>query len=170
MKVYEQDLHIEGDSFVAMRTDADLILQKLIKNMCEKDAMKGSLTIKIDVELKTEYIANYDPSIKGESRKSVKPEFTHKICSMMQIKGEAKGGTKYDGMEIVYDEKTGEYVLRPIVNTEQRSFFDADFEMENEEGDIVEEERQDLIEGQNLAGLPGPAMEDSGYNYEDPEE
>lgn len=155
MEAYEQNLHINDSAFEKMRADADRVLQRLIKNMIEKDSMEGKVTITIDVSLTQEYILNTDPNIEGETRRVLTPKLSHKVGSVMQIKNEAKGDTNYDGMELVWDEDSGEYILKPIANTEQMTMFDADFRCVN---DPEEEhfEEQPALEGRCVAALPGP--------------
>ena len=131
MSVFEQNLHIDDTAFDGMRYDTDRVLQKLLKNMIEKESMEGSVTIKIDVSLKQEFIQNTNPDIDGETRRVLIPAFTHKIGSVMQIKDEAKGGIKYDDMEIVWDDELKEYVVKPISDTTQRTIFDTDFQNNN---------------------------------------
>ena len=133
MEGYEQELHINDELFAGMRDDADRVLQKLLKNMVEKDSLEGKVTIGIDVTLVQEFIPNRDPSIEGETRRVLTPKFSHKVGSVMQIKNEAKGDRNCDGTELVWDEERGEYVLRPIANTEQMTIFDDDFRCVNEE-------------------------------------
>lgn len=157
MEVYERNLHIDDEAFEGMRMDADRVLQKLIKNMVEKGALEGSLTIKVDVLFQQEYIPNYDPEIEGESRKVLMPSFSHKVGSVMQIKDEAKGGSKYDGFELIWDDEAGEFVMKPITNTAQRNIFDVDFRCVNDEGGGSEEGEERFLEGRCVAALPGPS-------------
>lgn len=58
MDAYDQNLHISDNAFEKMRSDADRVLQHLIKNMIEKDSMDGKVTIAIDVALTKEFIPN----------------------------------------------------------------------------------------------------------------
>lgn len=169
MKEYEQNLHINDTAFDAMRMDADRVLQRLIKNMVEKDSMEGKVTITIDVAFTQEFIPNRDPNIEGETRRILTPKFSHKVGSVMQIKNEVKGGTNYDGMELVWDEVEGEYVLKPVANTEQMTIFDADYQCVN---DVEEEDamyEQPALEGKCVVALPGPTDEEDEENLEEEE-
>lgn len=159
MEGYEQELHINDELFAGMRDDADRVLQKLLKNMVEKDSLEGKVTIGIDVTLVQEFIPNRDPKIEGETRRVLTPKFSHKVGSVMQIKNEAKGDRNCDGTELVWDEERGEYVLRPIANTDQMTIFDADFRCVNDEpgGEDGEEGGQPALEGRRIAALPGPS-------------
>lgn len=160
MEVYEQELHINDELFSGMREDADRVLQKLLKNMVEKDSLEGKVTIGIDVTLVQEFIPNRDPKIEGETRRVLTPKFSHKVGSVMQIKNEAKGDRNCDGTELVWDEERGEYVLRPIANTDQMTIFDADFRCVNDEpeGEGSREGGEPALEGRRIAALPGPSV------------
>lgn len=159
MEGYEQELHINDELFAGMREDADRVLQKLLKNMVEKDSLEGKVTIGIDVTLVQEFIPNRDPNIEGETRRVLTPKFSHKVGSVMQIKNEAKGDRNCDGTELVWDEARGEYVLRPIANTDQMTIFDADFRCVNDEpgGEDGGEGGEPALEGRRIAALPGPS-------------
>lgn len=164
MSGFEQSLHIDDTAFAKMREDADMVLQKLIKNMVEKDSLEGKLSITIDLSMDREFIPNYDPNIEGESRWILIPKISHKVGSMMQIKNETKGDTNYEGMELVWDEDAGEYIMKPIANTSQRTIFDADFNEcapEHVDGEIVDEDGQPVLEGHKVAALPGPISEEN---------
>lgn len=158
MEGYEQSLHINDSAFESMRADADRVLQRLLKNMVEKDSLEGKVTITIDVSLIQEYIPNRDPNIEGETRRTLTPKLSHKVGSVMQIKNEAKGDTNYDGMEMVWDDERKEYVLRPVANTEQMTIFDADFRCVNDEDVEVVDDGQAALEGRMVAALPGPVQ------------
>lgn len=118
----------------------------------EKGSTNGSLTLKIDVSFTQEYIPNYDPKVEGESRKINKPSFKHKVTSTVQIKDE-KAGNMDTEMELAFDEDSGEYVLRPIANTTQKSIFDSDYK-ENLKPD--DEEKTKKEEPKGIPQLPGP--------------
>lgn len=159
MEGFEQSLHIDDSAFEKMREDADRVLQKLIKNMVEKESLEGKLTITIDLSLEQEFIPNYDPAVEGESRRVLIPKIAHKVGSMMQIKDESKGNANYDGMELVWDEDAGEYVMKPVANTQQKTIFDADFRCVNdpEDGGEVSDGDGQFLEGRRIAALPGPS-------------
>lgn len=167
MEYFEQKLHIEDELFDGMREDADRVLQKLLKNMVEKDSMEGKVTINIDVNFVQEFIPNRDPNIEGETRRVLTPKFSHKVGSVMQIKNEVKGGKNCDGTELVWDEEKGEYVLRPIANTDQMSIFDADFRCVNDEPEEECEEDQNSIEERKIMALPGPADKEESAEEDD---
>lgn len=172
MDTYQQEFHIDGDLFGKMRRDADRVLQELLKNMVEKDSLEGKITINIDIRLTKDFILNRNPDIKGETRKILIPKLQHKIGSVMQIKGEAKGDSCCDGDELVWDEESGEYVLRPIADTEQMSIFDADFQYveDPDTENTFSGEGQAVLEGNAWMALPGPAEGDAEQDAVENEE
>ena len=174
-----KELRIEADTFEKLRRDADIVLQRALGTMKEKESMKGKVTITIDIKLVPDFIPNYDPQVKGETRKILKPKFDHKITSAINIKNEEKGSVNPE-MAMVWDEQKQEYVLTYVNNTEQRSIFDTDFQEAMNE---PKENELPLLEGEVIdeTALPGPVEgevriedfreddepEDDGYGYED---
>lgn len=171
-----KELRIETETFDKLRRDADIVLQRALGTMKEKESMDGKVTITIDIKLVPEFIPNYDPEIEGETRKILKPKFDHKVTSAINIKNEEKGSVNPE-MAMVWDEDKQEYVLAYVNNTEQRSIFDTDFQ---EVMNTSEEEEPEvpLLEGEvaDESALPGPVdgeigiddfHEDDGYGYED---
>ncbi len=156
MQGYDYKLHIGDELFDGMRKDADMVLQKLLKTMMEKNSLEGKVTIGIDVSLEQKFILNCDPDIEGETRRIFTPKFSHKVGSVMQIKNEAKGDRNCDGTELVLDKEREEYVLRPIANTEQRSIFDSDFQCQSHEAEGNEQEAtgSNAIEANDIPMLP----------------
>ena len=174
-----KELRIEADTFEKLRRDADIVLQRALGTMKEKESMEGKVTITIDIKLVHDFIPNYDPQVKGETRKILKPKFDHKVTSAINIKNEEKGSVNPE-MAMVWDEQKQEYVLTYVNNTEQRSIFDTDFQEAMNE---PKENELPLLEGEVVdeTALPGPVEgevriedfreddepEDDGYGYED---
>ncbi len=154
---FEKRLDFDSDTFEEMKKDMNFVLQRLIGNMQEKGTDEGSMTLKIDVTMVKEFIPNFDPNIKGESRKVSKPQFKHKVTSAVKINDE-KSGTFNNEMELVMDEETGVFKLVPIANTAQRSIFDSDFQQKNSEQENGDDDSagSNAIEGRTILGLPGP--------------
>ncbi len=109
-----------------MKTDMNFILQRMIGSMIEKDSTEGSMTIKIDVNMVTEWIPNNSPDIEGETRMIRKPQFKHKCSSTIKINDE-KSGSFNNEMELDMSEN-GCYYLKPVADTTQRTIFDSDFQ------------------------------------------
>lgn len=153
---FEKRLDFDSDTFEDMKQDMNFVLQRLLGNMQEKGTNEGSMTIKIDVTLVKEFIPNYDPDIKGESREVSKPQFKHKVTSAVKINDE-KSGSFNNEMEMVMDEETGVFILQPIANTQQRTIFDSDFMQKDQEEDSHEEpDGPKAIEGGSTPLLPAP--------------
>lgn len=168
-KEFEKRLDFDSDTFEEMKRDMNFVLQRLIGNMQEKGSDEGSMTLKIDVTMVKEFIPNYSPDIKGESREISKPQFKHKVTSVVKINDE-KSGTLNNEMELVMDEETGVFKLVPICNTEQRSIFDSDFQQngENETSNSgKEDDDSNIIEGTYTPLLPGPETENEDQGEED---
>ena len=124
--------------------------------MQEKGTDEGSMTLRIDVTMVKEFIPNYDPDIKGETREISKPQFKHKVTSAVKINDE-KSGSFNNEMELVMDEDTGVFKLVPIANTAQRSIFDSDFQQQNSVQESGNNDSADSneAEGSVILGLPG---------------
>lgn len=155
---FEKKLDFDSDTFEDMKRDMTFVLQRLIGNMEEKGSNEGTMTLKIDITMIKEFIPNYDPDVKGETREVSKPQFKHKVTSAVKISDE-KSGSLNNEMECIFDKETGSYVMVPIANTQQRSIFDADFQKkdENEDNGVIE---GTAIEGGDIPALPGPQKEE----------
>lgn len=197
-KEFEKRLDFDSDTFEEMKRDMNFVLQRLIGNMQEKGSDEGSMTLKIDVTMVKEFIPNYDPDIKGETREVSKPQFKHKVTSVVKINDE-KSGSLNNEMELVMDEDTGVFKLVPICNTSQRSIFDSDFQTDD---GVSDDRDENIIDAEVRPALPGPSDDvsdeetgdleeepgaefdditdellgdesddkDDGYSYEDPDE
>ena len=154
---FEKRLDFDSDTFEEMKKDMNFVLQRLIGNMQEKGTNEGSMTLKIDVTMVKEYIPNYDPDIKGESREVSKPQFKHKVTSAVKINDE-KSGSFNNEMELVMDDETGVFKLVPIANTAQRSIFDSDFQQQEGEqrGEDYTVVDSNAAQSENIPRLPGP--------------
>ena len=123
----ELTLHLTDEAFEPVVADTEVTLQRLLRNMVDKDSLFGSLTIKVDIELTPVDVPNFDPSVRGDTRQVLIPKLSHKVSSVMQIKDEAKGNSQYDDYELAWDKELGEYVLKPIIAAQQ-SIFNTDYE------------------------------------------
>lgn len=166
-KGFDEKLTLDSETFSGMSRDYNFVLQRLLETMRDRDCDEGSITLNLKISLKSEYIPNFDPSIQGESREVKKPKFEHKISSSVKITDEKKG-TLDTEMELVMDDDTGMYVLRPIVNTQQRSFFDDDMRGQFSGSDEPDAEAEEdggtpALPGRKVLGLPGPDVIDGDF-------
>jgi len=122
----EMTLHLKDEVFDKLRNDSDEVLQKLLTNMTEKGSTEGRLTITIDISFLEETIQNKNPEIEGDRRLVHTPKFSHKVGSVLQIKSKHAAERVGYGLEMVYDYRKKEYVLKPILGGEQMSFYDME--------------------------------------------
>ena len=146
-----KDMFLESDVFEQARSNFNVALQKLIKQMLDGGVSEGSINLKVDIQLYSEYIPNLDPAVEGETRCIRKPKLDHKVTTQITVKNETKG-TYTSQMELVYDDELQKYVLVPVANTAQRSIFDKDFQ-ENMQTD-GDPDGQMVIEGEEYKALP----------------
>ena len=166
---YIKRLDFDSDTFEAMKTDMNFILQRMIGSMIEKDSTEGSMTIKIDVNMVTEWIPNNNPDVEGETRMIRKPQFKHKCASAIKINDE-KSGSFNNEMELDMNEN-GCYYLKPVADTTQRTIFDSDFQSGMNKPESDKEDDSGIIDG-TFKELPGdstpalPCNDDSGSKDE----
>lgn len=165
---FEKKLDFNSDTFQGMLQDASFVLQRLLGNMIEKGASEGSMNIKLEVDLKEQHIADYTSEHEKRERLARKPIFTHKVTSTVQIKDEKKGNLDTE-MELRFDEDTGEYIMAPIVDTEQKTIFDSDYKdmfFGNDEVCVNDENYVDgnAMQREEHPALPGPTNEDARGN------
>lgn len=142
---YIKRLDFDSDTFEAMKTDMNFILQRMIGSMIEKDSTEGSMTIKIDVNMVTEWIPNNNPDVEGETRMIRKPQFKHKCASTIKINDE-KSGSFNNEMELDMNEN-GCYYLKPVADTTQRTIFDSDFQSGMNKPESDKEDDSGIIDG-----------------------
>lgn len=169
-----KNIYLESEVFEDTRDKFNMVLQRLFKNMSDTNASDGSITLKIDVNMRHETIANNDPDIQGDTRKITLPNFDYKVSSTISVKEEEKGNNNPQ-MELVWDEDKQIYVLQPVANTTQRSIFDKDFQYNMNSGNS--EDNQNGIETSTerdylkVAQIEGPVDGDSeGSNAEGTED
>lgn len=125
---YEQKLNIESTIFENMRANANDILQQLVRSMAEKNSLSGTMNIKINLELNPDTVPVFENGVHTGVKTVIMPRIDHQISYSMKIDGKAKGSSVFNDMEVTLDDKGIDYVLRPIVNTEQASIFDDDYQ------------------------------------------
>ena len=82
-----RDLFLEDETFEDARNKFNTVLQRLFRSMIDTESNEGSITLKMDVTMQTEFIPNHDPDIKGESRCVRLPQFAYKVSSSITVKG-----------------------------------------------------------------------------------
>lgn len=149
-KAYIRELNFDCDTFSDAKESLNTVLQKLLGTMVGCGAKEGSITMKLDVGFLSETIQNYDAEIDAPEREVYMPQFFHKITSSVKINNEMHGATHNETDELYYSADTGNYEMRPIVNTAQRSMFDDDMDSAPIERDAPgEDERQEDYQYEN---------------------
>lgn len=111
------ELRLENEIFDGFRSDMNVIIRELIRNMIEKGSEDGKITATIEVGLFPEYT---------ETGTTLQPYFTHKVNSVLQLKDQKSGIAPCKDMELVLDEKTNTYYLQHVKGKPQMSIYDMD--------------------------------------------
>lgn len=159
------DLSLNGETFSSLKADFVTILKRTLGNMTMKGADEATITIKLGVSLQKTSV----PVVGSLPRAVTKPTFKHDISSVMQVKDKMSG--QFAGnMELVWDDESGEYILRPISDG-QTSMFDQPEEDGQEDDDL--EEVNELPQANYPALMPAGGStgeeETDEYEYDDPE-
>ena len=62
-----RDLFLEDETFEDARNKFNTVLQRLFRSMIDTESNEGSITLKMDVSMQTEFIPNHDPDADGEN-------------------------------------------------------------------------------------------------------
>lgn len=118
----EVELSLNSDTFGKFKKDFDAILKQTIKNMEDEQIMKGELSVKLSIELTEDMAPDFEARYPDAKRHIIVPAFQHEMKSV--LKREIKKYGVMDGYyELVWDEETQDYTMRPVDNGQQ-SFFD----------------------------------------------
>ena len=123
---YAKALTFDGDTFSEIKNNLNFVLQRLVSNMVGTGANEGQIALKMDVSFRKDTIENFDAELDATEREICMPQFKHKITSSIKINDERTGDERNDDMELFFNAETGQYEMRPIANTAQRSFYDDD--------------------------------------------
>lgn len=115
-------LTMESEAFNGLKTDFNQVLRRTLTNMERKESEQAELTVKLKISLEKDTAPDFREVKYRAERDIVRPTFTHKISSVMQIKCE-KSGVLSGDYELVWDEEIGDYIMRPI-DDGQLSLFD----------------------------------------------
>lgn len=118
-----QEITLGSDIFKKAREDFDFMLQKLLKSMYRNDSTEGSITMKVNVDMKSEFVMDMN----GESCRVDKPVFEHKVDTTVPLKNKTSGKNE-TGMVLVFDEELGRYVLEYDTSGAQKTIFDPEYQ------------------------------------------
>lgn len=144
MNNYEE-MKIESDVFTTARENFDLLMQRLFASMEKNNSDEGSITLKVDLQMKQDWVPNGE----GGSVEVNKPVIKRKVTIAVPVK-DSMDSKKDTGMNLVWDEELNRYVLRYINEGGQRSVFDPDYK-QNLKGEDAEPDESTM--------LPGPSNE-----------
>lgn len=122
--VSSAELKLENPIFDKFRTDMNLIIRELIKNMIARGSEGGKITATIEVGLLPEIT---------ETGTALQPHFTHKVVSVLQLKDQKSGIVLCKDMELALDEETNTYYLRHMTGKPQMSIYDMEQREEEED-------------------------------------
>ncbi len=116
-KVYP--LTLESEAFAGLKRDFDVLLERTLSAMRQKDGQRAELKLSLKITLVEGFV---DAEEEGSMREVVVPKFEHKISTVLQYKDELSGilGGEY---ELAWDAETGTWAIRPIED-KQLSLFD----------------------------------------------
>lgn len=144
MNNYEE-MRIESDVFATARENFDLLMQRLFKSMEKNSSDEGSITLKVDLQMKQDWVPNGE----GGSVEVNKPVIKHKVTIAVPVK-DSMDSKKDVGMNLVWDEELNRYVLRYINEGGQRSVFDPDYK-QNLKGEETEQDESTMLPGPSNA-------------------
>ena len=120
-KVYP--LTLESEAFAGLKRDFDVLLERTLSAMRQKDGQRAELKLSLKITLMEGFI---DAEEEGSMREVVMPKFEHKISTVLQYKDELSGILGGSEFELAWDEATGTWAIRPI-DDKQMSLFDEGF-------------------------------------------
>lgn len=166
-----QEITIESDCFQEARDNFDVLLQRLLKRMEQNNSDEGSITLKVNINLITDFVSDEN----GKAQRIRIPVLKQNVQSTVPVK-DSFDGKQETGMELIYDEKLGRYVLKHVSEGGQRSIFDPDFaDIINGEATVVNEQpalpdNPMLIENKESEGTENGEDGCSGGSYGEGEE
>lgn len=92
-------LTLNSDTFQEFKNDFAQMLQQTIRTMQEKKSELGEMNVKFKIELPHSYVPTFGVGEDEKLREAVKPQFKHKINSVVQIKNEVSGSYVMVDME-----------------------------------------------------------------------
>lgn len=140
-----QEITLESDTFAKAREDFNFMFQKLLKRMYKNETIEGSITLKINVDMKYEFVMDED----GETQRVDKPVFIHKIDTTVPLKDSNKGKNE-TGMALVYDEELGRYILEFDATGGQKTIFDPEYQ---QNGNTIDADVRQVDE-EDVKGIP----------------
>lgn len=106
-----EKIGLESEAFEALRDDFNNLLMKTVLNMISKNSSEAVLTAKLNINLIRSIVI--DESVPDGTREIIKPEFSHNVSSVMQIKSKLQGKTE-GNYELVWNDLQKEFEMKHI--------------------------------------------------------
>lgn len=116
-------LSISGEAFEEFRRDFDAMFQNIIYAMEQRDSKEAEIAVKFSITTELDAVPDIEANYPDAKRDVKKPYISHKITSKITLKSEKSGTVGDDNMELVYDKRLCQYVLRSLEDG-QTSMFD----------------------------------------------
>lgn len=116
-------LSLKSNTFNALCSDFDQVLRATLQGMSDTSQDAAEVNVKVKITLTPDSAPDF--SVKGigqQTRSITKPKFDHTVTAVIQRK-EKKTGTLSGNYELVWDQETCTFVMRPI-DDGQSSLFD----------------------------------------------
>lgn len=129
-------LSLKSNTFNALCSDFDQVLRATLQGMSDTSQDAAEVNVKVKITLTPDSAPDF--SVKGigqQTRAITKPKFDHTVTAVIQRK-EKKTGTLSGNYELVWDQETCTYVMRPI-DDGQSSLFDNEQGGGNQSGPLA---------------------------------
>ena len=146
-KDYEE-LTLDSEVFSDARSNFDLFMQDLLQKMKNAESNEGTINLKITLNLVDDRTETPD----GDTISIKRPVIKHDVSTTVPLK-KTLTSKKDIRKNLIWSNELKRFVLTNIMEGEQRSIFDPDFEDNMKNGEAAEDSEQDP-NGSNA--LPGP--------------
>lgn len=116
-------LSISGEAFEEFRRDFDAMFQNIIYAMEQRGSKEAEIAVKFSITTELDAVPDIEANYPDAKRDVKKPYISHKITSKITLKSEKSGTVGDDNMELAYDKRLCQYVLRSLEDG-QTSMFD----------------------------------------------
>jgi len=116
-------ISLKSNTFNALCSDFDQVIRATLQGMSDTSQDTAEVNVKVKITLTPDSAPDF--TVKGigqQTRAITKPKFDHTVTAVIQRK-EKKTGTLSGNYELVWDQETCTYVMRPI-DDGQSSLFD----------------------------------------------
>lgn len=144
-------LSLKSNTFNALCSDFDQVLRATLQGMSDTSQDAAEANVKVKITLTPDSAPDFTVAGGQQTRAITKPKFDHTVTAVIQRK-EKKTGTLSGNYELVWDQGTCTYVMRPI-DDGQSSLFDEEKGGENKPelpalpGGVIDAEFKEVSDG-----------------------